>query len=151
MSRWAFCLWWWRPVDWPCSESRSLSPGNYAGSHGASEHSLLEPKMAQQSTLFHPLHHFNRSPFTRKWTPLSTAGTNLEARWLRRRLCLQRQSRRRRPGHLHPFRCRRQLWKSATRHLILPWKQSPRLGRTASMAAVVCRGRSRIRHRLVFG
>lgn len=151
MSRWACSHWWWRPVDWPCLVSHSLSPGSYAGSHGASEDCLLEPKRAKQNTLFHLLHHFNRSPFTQKWMPLSTAGINHEARWLRRQLCLQRQSRHQHPDLLHQSRCLRQLWKSATLHLILPWRQSPRVGRTASMAAAVCRGRSRIHPRLVFG
>lgn len=151
MSRWACCHWWWPPVDWPCSASLFLSPGSYAGSHGASEDSLLEPKRAKQSILFHLLHHFNRSPFTQKWTPLSTAGTNREARWLRRRPCLQLQSRRQHLDLLHLSRCPRHLWKSATRHLILPWRQSPRLGRTTFTEAVACSGRSRIRPRHVFG
>lgn len=151
MSRWACCHWSWPPVDWPCSAFHSLYPGSYAGSHGASEDSLLEPKRDKRSTLFHLLHHFNRRPFTQTWTPLSTAGTNHEALWLRRRLCLQHRSRRQHPGLLRPSRCLRQLWKSATLHLTLPWRQSPRLGRTASVAAVACRGRSQIRPRLVFG
>lgn len=151
MSRWACCRWWWLPVDWPCLGSRSLSPGSYAGYHGASEDSLLEPKRANQSTLYHLLHHSNHSPFTQKWTPLSTAGTNHEALWLRRRLCLQRQSRRRHPGLLHLSRCLRRLWKSAILHRILPWRQSPRLEKTASTVVAVCRGRSRIHPRLVSG
>lgn len=151
MSQWACYRWWWPPVDWPCLASHSLSPGSYAGSHGANEDSLLEPKRAKQSTLFHLLHHSNHRPFTQKWMPLSTAGTNREALWLRRRLFLQRRSHRRHLGLLHPSRCLKHLWKLATLHQISPWRQSLRLERTASTAMAVCRGRSRIRPRLVFG
>lgn len=151
MSRWACCRWWWPRADWPCSASRSLSPGSYAGSRGASEHSLLEPKMAKQNILFHLLHHFNRSPFTQKWTLLSTAGLNHEARWLKRWLYLRHRSRRQHPGLLHLSLCPRLPWKSAILHPILPWRWSPRLGRTPFTAAAVCSGRSLIHPQLALG